>query len=197
MWTKTFFTFREQGFSTEQTLAFRGIARDIFEAGIVKGELNLEEAFQAFTKRVLSLAVVPEEAESDDNNTAAARSTPPGGFQADLEGSCSPQDRQCSSTVAASVGENRKRSAESGPGRDELATMEPSSEVGRHQAERAPVFSVADVRSITQFVARGLYRNFSLYRMCFEHDTKVCTEVRHVKVETPLSPPRLTEAEPC
>ncbi|CAM9313162.1 unnamed protein product, partial [Ectocarpus fasciculatus] len=51
---------REQNFSMEQTIAFRGITLGVFEATIVRGEMDLEGAFEAFTERVLSLAEVPE-----------------------------------------------------------------------------------------------------------------------------------------
>lgn len=50
----------QQSFTPEQTSAFHGIARKVFEAGIERGELDLEGAFQAFTDMVLALAVVVE-----------------------------------------------------------------------------------------------------------------------------------------
>lgn len=66
---------------------------------------------------------------------------------------------------------------------------------GAEAAMVGPVFSVGDVSVITRFVARGLYRNFALYRVCFEQEARTRTEVWHVQVETPLEPPPLREAE--
>ncbi|CAN0429063.1 unnamed protein product, partial [Ectocarpus sp. 12 AP-2014] len=51
---------REQNFSMEQTIAFRGITLGVFEATIVRGEMDLDGAFEAFTEGVLSLAEVPD-----------------------------------------------------------------------------------------------------------------------------------------
>lgn len=59
------------------------------------------------------------------------------------------------------------------------------------------VFSVGDIDAITRFVARGLYRHFSLYRTCFEQEGRSCRESRQIQVETPLQLLPLEEAEPA
>lgn len=58
-----------------------------------------------------------------------------------------------------------------------------------------PLFSVGDVAAITQFAARGLYRNFALYRMCFLQKAKHCKESRVLQVQTPLALEPLQNAE--
>lgn len=59
----------------------------------------------------------------------------------------------------------------------------------------APLLSVGDVCAVTQFVARGLYRNFALYRMCFQQKATCSRECRVLQVETPLAPQPLKDAE--
>lgn len=65
----------------------------------------------------------------------------------------------------------------------------------RNGSGATSLFSVGDVAVITEFVARGLYRNFTLYRMCFQENANYCEETRIVQVETPLAPPPLRLAE--
>ena len=56
------------------------------------------------------------------------------------------------------------------------------------------LFSVREVVNITNFVARGLFRNFALYRMYFKQPARRSQAVRSVRVETPLAPPPLRES---
>ena len=59
----------------------------------------------------------------------------------------------------------------------------------------SPLFSVRKVVNITDCVARGLFRNFALYRMYFKQPARRSQAVRSVRVETPLAPPPLRESE--
>lgn len=235
-----------QKFTAQQTIAFRGISRDVFEASVVRGELNLDEAFQVFTERVLSLAV---EAENDEPAAvpvagAGEERCRDGGDGVGGSGSGGGNDSIADPTARSVAGATKKdgkgapaskkpvvdgstgkdkvsgapgsaRSARGSAGHggvdkeDASATPRAPPEDGTTTESRAdgsspkdalakkgPVFSVGNVAAITQFVARGLYRNFALYRMCFEEEPRFCRESRHVQVETPLPPPPLHEAEP-
>ena len=55
----------------------------------------------------------------------------------------------------------------------------------------SPRFSVREIVNITDFVARGLFRNFALYRMYFKQPARRSQAVKNVRVETPLAPPPL------
>lgn len=162
-----------QNFTIEQTIAFRGITLSVFEATIVRGELDLEGAFEAFTERVLSLGEVPE-----------ADAVGRGGTSSDAS--------EANNTAEGMPRESRNSKEMGSKGLSRASGGEEGA-VG----ERGLVFSVGEVDAITRFVARGLYRNFRLYRMCFEREPKVCKEIRHVQVETPLEHPPLLEAEPA
>lgn len=173
-----------QNFSMEQTIAFRGITLGVFEATIVRGEMDLDGAFEAFTERVLSLAEVPETTTSiaggdsggsNIHSNEANNRSRTGGLAADSKAPGTEQN-EAANTTASSIPPNRHG-------------------VGDNGGERGAVFSVGDIGAITRFVARGLYRNFTLYRMCFEQEARSCREVRHVQVETPLELPPLQEAE--
>ena len=56
-------------------------------------------------------------------------------------------------------------------------------------------FSMREIVNITDFVARGLFRNFALYRMYFKQPARRSQAVRNVRVETPVAPPPLRESE--
>lgn len=169
----------------EQTIAFRGITLGVFEATIVRGEMDLDGAFEAFTERVLSLAEVPETTssiaggDSDGSNIRngndANNRSRTGGLVPDNKAPGTEQT-EAANTTASSTTPNRHG-------------------VGGDGGGGGAVFSVGDIGAITRFVARGLYRNFTLYRMCFKQEARSCREVRHVQVETPLELSPLQEAE--
>eukprot|EP00752_Nemacystus_decipiens_P018680 g16745.t1 len=176
---------REQNYTTEQTIAIRGITLGVFEATIVRGELDLDGAFDAFTERVLSLAEVPEAGPScagasggaggnGGNNTGSSAASP-----TDEGSAVEHTETEGGGPAASSPGGAGVHRSGSGSGGDDA------------------VFSVGDIDAITRFVARGLYRNFSLYRMCFKREERCCREFRQVQVETPLRLTPLQEAEPA
>lgn len=194
-----------QNFTTEQTVAFRALARSVFEKSVVKGELDLDGAFQAFTERVLSLAVAPEEKQA--NSPEKQEAQPEEG-----QLSCGGSEGEPVTPAMAARPTSRGKQADGGalikggveplPGNSAEGHVSFREDDGGGQETAGvaatavePVFSVADVAAITQFVARGLYRNFALYRLCFQRDAAYRTEVRNVQVETPLVPPPLREAE--
>lgn len=174
-----------QKFSTEQTVAFRGIALGVFEATIVRGELDLDGAFEAFTERLLSLAEVPETGPScgagaGGSGACSSVANPVDGGS----GACRPEMEGAAPAGSSPEGEG----VGGGGGGDGD---------GGEGGGSGAAFSVGDIGAITRFVARGLYRNFSLFRMCFEQEARCCREFRQVQVETPLELPPLQEAEPA
>lgn len=173
-----------QNFTTEQTIAIRGITLSVFKATIVRGELDLDGAFEAFTEQVLSLAEVPE-------------TGPGGGAVSGPRGS-----NNTSSNVPSAVdGGSRASRIEiegtgpTGSSPEQGLVSGGSGGGGVCQGAGGVVFSVGDIDAITRFVARGLYRNFSLYRMCFKQEARCCREFRQIQVETPLRLLPLHEAE--
>ena len=243
-------TLQNKNFSAEQTIAFRGITRSVFEAGIVRGELDVNEAFQEFTERVLSLAGEPDTTSTTTTTTPDHSASNESSVTALTSGGCLSTDgggggkgegggggSSAAETRRASgknppkvVADSKAKETAVGPklaGKGSaLASVSHGGESGRGgetnsvgsecsgsgsgggdgsgsgssggggSAGAGPVFSVGDVAAITLFVARGLYRNFGLYRMCFERPAKHRTDIREVQVETPLEPPPLHEAEP-
>lgn len=190
----------------------------------MQGDLNLDEAFQAFTERVLSLAVVPENDEHkapavagkgchDSGSGGGDDSLDPNGGTAGVikkerKGipaaakrtvivDSAEKDKPSGALTSArgSVAHGGNNEDASPRSREDGDTSIGSADGKDVPAEKGPVFSVGNVAAITQFVARGFYRNFALYRMCFEEEPRFCRESRHVQVETPLPPPPLHEAE--
>ncbi|CAM9545651.1 unnamed protein product [Hapterophycus canaliculatus] len=172
---------REQHFTTKQTIAFREIALSVFETAIVNGKLQPGEAFEAFTHRVLALAGA-EEAGTNATGTI---------FMAAKCGSPLP----CKSGAsAAASGETADPGQGGGSSDSASATGNSGVSDGVGDGEGGESeFSVGDVGAITKFVAQGFYRNFKLYRMCFQHEQRCCRETRQVQVETPLEIPPLHE----
>lgn len=82
-----------------------------------------------------------------------------------------------------------------GPREQHLQGEDQRAEAACAPAASGALFSVPDVAAITQFVTRGLYRNFELYRACFLHEAKYLSERRVVQVDTPLTPLPLSHAE--
>lgn len=169
-----------QHFTTEQTIAFRGIALSVFETDVVNGKLSLGEAFEAFTHQVLALAGAED---TGTNTTAATIKT----------ANCSSDPLPCGDVASASKSEQTIGGGGSGDRASATGDGGGSTRVEDGDSSGS-VFSVGDVDAITRFVARGLYRNFTLYRMCFQHEEKCCREMRQVQVETPLDLPPLNEA---
>lgn len=167
----------EKNFTSEQTITFREIAKSIFEAAVIRGELaRPTEAFQAFTERLLPFATMEPKNNTQFCSTAA--------IDVAHEGDCdhpSPPSG-LSEMSAANVITNPRGECNS-----------KSSGI-----KETPLFSVSDVAAISEFISTGFYRYFALYRMCFTvQPAKVCREVRIVQVETPLPPPPLEEAKPA
>lgn len=191
----------------------------------MRGDLNLDEAFQAFTERVLSLAVVPENDEHKAPTVAGKgyHDSGSGGGDDSLDptsgaAGVTKKERRgapaaAKRTVVVDSAEKDKPSgalpsargsvAHGGDNEDATPRSRESGDISISSvdgkdvpAEKGPMFSVGHVAAITQFVARGFYRNFALYRMCFEEEPRFCSESRHVQVETPLPPPPLYEAAP-
>lgn len=175
----------------------------------MRGELDLEGAFEAFTERVLSLAEVQETHAAH----SATGSNSGGTSKSNSHGSSNVGEANNKANSSISNSGIAPHSSEGIPGakNDNRSMVEPASstvsapeglsrpvrdEGGAAAGGRGPVFSVGEVDAITRFVARGLYRNFTLYRMCFEQEVKTCSEVRQVQVETPLEQPPLLDAEP-
>ena len=149
----------------------------------MRGELDLDGAFEAFTERVLSLAEVPE----------AGPSCGGGGSNGNSTGSDVPSSADGDEVAGRTETEGADRTGLS-PGGEGINC---GSGLGGDGDVGGPVFSVGDIDAITRFVARGLYRNFSLYRMCFQQEERCCREFRQVQVETPLRLTPLQEAEPA
>eukprot|EP00903_Cladosiphon_okamuranus_P011451 g10787.t1 len=184
---------REQNFTHEQTIAFRGITLSVFEATIVRGELDLDGAFEAFTERVLSLAEVKETGPSCRSGGEGGGG---GGGSNDTGSVPSPVERDSDANRTEIEGTGHTGSLPEGEGATGGggdAGGGGGGDVG--QRGGGAVFSVGDIDAITRFVARGLYRNFSLYRMCFKEEERCCREFRQVQVETPLRLNPLQEAD--
>lgn len=159
----------------------------------MRGELDLDGAFEAFTERVLSLAEVPETGPgcggsggggSGNTSSGNTSNSAPGPVVGGGHG-------ESSNTETGGAGP-----AGSSPEGDRDGVGGGGGDVGEG-AGGAAVFSVGDIDAITRFVARGLYRNFSLYRLCFKQEARCCREFRQVQVETPLKMLPLYEAEPA
>lgn len=158
----------------------------------MRGELDLDGAFEAFTERVLSLAEVPEAgpgcssggADKSSNNASSSVPSP-----VDGESAAGRTDTEGAGATGSSPEEEGVSGGDGGGG--------DSGGSGGAEDAGGAVFSVGDIDAITRFVARGLYRNFSLYRMCFKQEERCCREYRQVQVETPLRLMPLQEAEPA
>ena len=206
-----------QNFNAGQTIAFRDTARSVFEAAIVRGELDFNEAYQVFTDWVLSLseATAPQE-------TAQRHPTTAGGIRPSQEGASTGGDdgqtppASCAASITKrtldssnkvakqeALTEKPNKESECWPGRIDADAPNAGAESiadprGRKDGNRSgesPLFSVREVVNITDFVARGLFRNFALYRMYFKQPARRSQAVRSVRVETPLAPPPLRESE--
>ena len=177
-----------QNFTAGQTMAFRDTARSVFEAAIVRGELDFNEAYQVFTDWMLSLsgATGPQE-------TAQQHPTPwstAGGIRPSQEGASTGGD-DGQTPPASSAASATKRTLDSS---DKVAKQEALTEKSNKKPKRwsrgidadAPnagtesttdprerkdgsrsaeslLFSVREIVNITDFVARGLFWNFALY----------------------------------
>ena len=75
------------------------------------------------------------------------------------------------------------------------STADPRERKDCNRSGESPRFSVREIVNITDFVARGLFRIFALYRMYFKQPARRSQAVRNVRVETPLAPPPLRESE--
>lgn len=177
-----------QNFTTEQTIAIRGITLSVFEATIVRGELDLDGAFEAFTERVLSLAEVPEAGPSCGSSGGGSNI---GSVPSPVDGGPGASRTKAEGTGPAGSSPERENANGGGGGGDAGG----GGDVG--EGGGGAVFCVGDIDAITRFVARGLYRHFSLYRMCFKQEERCCREFRQVQVETPLRLMPLQEAEPA
>ena len=58
------------------------------------------------------------------------------------------------------------------------------------------VFSLPEVEKLTNFVGKTFYRAYTAYKLCFSTRQPVEHTVRHIVVETPLTPPPLALFEP-
>lgn len=181
------------------------MSKSIFEAAVVRGELpGPTEAFQAFTERLLPLATMERQNNSQLYLTEAVGATPLASKGVTPEGDGGHSSPASGGTWT--LAEEGSREAMVVKGQSEIsiktgadaiaeAIIDPGVERNSKQKE-TPLFSVSDVAAITEFVSGGLYRHFALYRMCFTvQPAKVCREVRIVQVETPLTPPPLRESE--
>ena len=75
------------------------------------------------------------------------------------------------------------------------STADPRERKDGNRSGESTRFSVREIVNITDFVARGLFRNFALYRMYFKQPARRSQAVRSVCEETPLAPPPLRESE--
>ena len=209
-----------QNFTAGQTIAFRDTARSVFEAAIVRGELDFNEAYQVFTNWMLSLsgATAPQE-------TAQQHPTPwsiAGGIRPSQEGASTSEDDEHTPPASGAASATKRTLDSSGkvakqealteksnkkpkrwsrgidavaPNAGAESTADPRERKYGNRSGESPRFSVREIVNMTDFVARVLFRNFALYRMYFKQPARRSQAVKNIRVATPLAPLPLRESE--
>ena len=60
--------------------------------------------------------------------------------------------------------------------------------------ERVGVFTLQEVRLVTDYIGKSFYRHYKAHQYCFSRRQPVVQSKRMLVVETPLTPPPLSSA---